>query len=205
MNSGWSIKALHRQILLSATWQQSSADRDDGLSLDSENRLLWRMNRRRLDFEATRDSLVAASGKLDERLGGPPADLFGGAFIARRAIYGFVDRMNVPGLLTAFDFPSPDATSSRRENTTVPPQALYLMNGPFVLECGKRMAQRPDVTSLSSTDSRVVRMYRLLFGRFPGEREAALAREYLGSTPSDVDWNRYAQGLLMTNEFVFVD
>ncbi len=205
VRGGWSIKSLHRRILLSATWQQSSADREDARAIDPENRLLWRMNRRRLDFEATRDALVAATGSLDERLGGPPVDLLGAGFVPRRAIYGFIDRMNVPGLLTSFDFPNPAASSSKRDITTVAPQALYLMNGPFALDCGKRLASRSDVAAIKESNARVVRMYLLLFGRTPNDREASFAREYLGNNPTEAGWHRYAQGLLMTNEFVFVD
>src|SRR5262249_53490464 len=152
MDESWSLKKLHRQIMLSAVYQQassspSSSNAEFGIRnaefrnpkseipnpkspslVDPENRLLWKMPRRRLDFEALRDSLLAVSGTLDDKIGGPSVNLLAGS--NRRSVYGFIDRLALPGLLRTFDFPSPDATSAQRDNTTVAPQALYLMNGP---------------------------------------------------------------------------
>jgi Protein of unknown function (DUF1553)/Protein of unknown function (DUF1549)/Planctomycete cytochrome C len=227
VRGGWSIKRLHRLILLSAVYRQSSVGRlskpsvaaahssIDGLesrptgrkprSIDPENRLLWRMNRRRLDFEAMRDSLLVVAGQLDQQLGGPPVSLLGNNFQTRRTIYGFVDRMNLPGLYRAFDFPSPAATSPNRETTTIPPQALYLMNHQFVRQAAERLVRRPDVATCKSTDGRLERLFSILFNRKPSPAERRLAREFLGMKPSLENWTRFAHGLLMTNEFVFVD
>src|SRR5439155_9917826 len=111
-------------------------------SLDPENRLLGQANRRRLDFEAARDALLAVAGRTDAKIGGPSArDLLAPAS-TRRTLYGFVDRLQVPGLYRSFDFLSPDATSPQRDTTTTPPQALFLMNSPFVAECSRQLARR---------------------------------------------------------------
>jgi hypothetical protein len=201
---GWSVKRLHRRILLSAAYRQRSADRPDCRGADPENVLLWRMNRQRLDFEATRDALLAVAGRLDGTVGGPSvADVLSPA-ARRRTLYGRLDRLSVPGLYRAFDFPSPDASSPRRDQTTVPQQALFLMNNPFVAECARGLLRRPEVAAEGGVDARVRRLYRLAYGRAPAAEEAALAREYLGAGPAPA-WERYAQALLLANEFVFVD
>jgi mono/diheme cytochrome c family protein len=200
VDNGWSLKKLHRHIMLSSAYRQASAERSDGRRLDPENALLWRMNRRRLDFEATRDSLLAVAGTLDQTIGGPAIkDILGSN---RRTLYGYVDRLNVPGLYRTFDFPSPDATSPRRDNTTVAPQALFLMNHPAVLRAAKKLLERPDVAAEKDTPGKVDRLYRILYGRAASERERTLAQEYLNR---DGAWERYAHALLLANEFVFVD
>ncbi|HMF17338.1 MAG TPA: PSD1 and planctomycete cytochrome C domain-containing protein, partial [Gemmataceae bacterium] len=135
MDDGWSIKKLHRRIMLSQAYQQKSDDRPECLAADPDNRLLWKMNRRRLDFEAMRDALLAVGGKLDRRIGGPSVSNITAPGSTRRTLYGHLDRLNLPGLYRTFDFPSPDATSAQRDLTTVPQQALFMMNNPFVLEC----------------------------------------------------------------------
>ena len=177
---GWSIKSLHRRIMNSRVYRQSSrhpqtaraAQRDPG------NRLLWRFPRQRLDFEAMRDTLLAASGALDRKSGGPPVAVLNG-FVPRRTVYGFVNRMDLPGLMRAFDFPEPAATSPAREHTTVPPQALFFLNADFVAECARRLLLRPDVANIADADRRVERIYRVLFSRTPDDEELALAREFL--------------------------
>ena len=205
MDSGWSIKKLHRRILLSATYRQQSLDRPECRRVDPENALLWRANRRRLDFEALRDALLAVSGRLDRTVGGPSTKDLLSAAANRRTLYGHLDRLNVPGLWRTFDFPSPDATSAGRVETTVPQQALFLMNNPFALDCARRLAQRSDVAGVEERRGRVDRLYRLLFGRVSTAAERTLAREYLGQGGDATAWERYAQALLLTNEFLFVD
>jgi mono/diheme cytochrome c family protein len=203
---GWSIKKLHRLILLSAAYQQESLDRDDCRRLDPENLLLWKMNRRRLDFEALRDALLAVSGRLDRTVGGPPVKDILSAKGNRRTVYGFLDRLNLPGLYRTFDFPSPDTSSPQRAVTTVAPQALFLMNNPFVLDCARRLLQRPEVAAEQDTQRRVERLYQVVYGRAPNAAERDAAREYLeeaGATPKA--WQSYAQALLLANEFVFLD
>jgi hypothetical protein len=203
MDEGWSIKKLHRHILLSSVYQQKSDDRAACRQADPENILLWRMNRRRLDFEATRDALLAVSARLDRTVGGPSVPDVLAPASRRRTLYGHIDRLNVPGLYRAFDFPSPDASSPQRDSTTVPQQALFLMNNPFVLECARGVLKRPEVAAEKETEPRVERLYRLLYGRAPVAEETALAQEFLGD--GTAAWERYVQALLVANEFVFVD
>jgi hypothetical protein len=206
MRDGWSLKSLHRRIMLSHAYRQASADRPECRRVDPENALLWRMNRRRLDFEATRDALLAASGRLDAAIGGPSVQGVAAPSNVRRTLYGFVDRLNLPGLYRTFDFPDPNATSPRRDRTTVAPQALFLMNHPFVLEASRRVLGRADVAGERTTADRVGRLYRILYGRAPDADEVRLGSAYLDREPaSAAAWERYVQALLLANEFVFVD
>jgi mono/diheme cytochrome c family protein len=206
MGNGWSIKAIQRLIMLSAVYQQKSDDREACRRTDPENLLLWKMNRRRLDFEATRDALLAVSGRLHRIIGGPSVRDSLSAAANRRTLYSFLDRLNVPELFRTFDFPSPDATSPKRDNTTVAPQALFLMNNPFVLECARRLMQRPEIAAEKDLAKRVGRVYRLLYCREPSGEEIALGREFLvAGKDTAAAWERYAQALLLANEFVFID
>jgi hypothetical protein len=114
--------------------------------------------------------------------------------------------LNVPGLYRTFDFPMPDATSPQRDTTTVAPQALFLMNHPFSIECGRRLARRPDVAAEKDVTAKVTRLYLVLYARPPRPEELLLAQEYVGAVGgTEVAWERYAQALLMANEFVFID
>jgi mono/diheme cytochrome c family protein len=206
MENGWSIKKLHRRILLSAVYQQRSDDRPECRVQDPENILLWKMNRRRLDFEATRDALLAVGGALDERIGGPPVRDITAPAANRRTVYGYLDRLNVPGLYRTFDFPSPDATSPHRDTTTVPPQALFLMNNPFAIEQARRVTRRPEIAGERDPARRVDRLFRLLYSRPPTAEEVQWLTAYLAaSANSTVAWDRCAQALLLANEFVFID
>ncbi|MBI3881041.1 MAG: PSD1 domain-containing protein, partial [Verrucomicrobia bacterium] len=127
MDNGWSVKKLHRLILLSSVYQQSTLNESPGAMLDADNRLLSRQNRRRLDFEAMRDSLLAVSRQLDESAGGQPVDIVGNPLNRRRTVYGLVDRQDLPNLFRVFDFANPDTSSPQRFQTTVAAQALFLM------------------------------------------------------------------------------
>jgi hypothetical protein len=212
MDDGWSVKKLHRLIMLSATYQQSSDDNAAAMNVDPENLLLWRMNRQRLDFEATRDSLLAVVGELDETRGGPPKELSDPAN-RRRTIYGTIDRQNLPSLFRAFDFASPDATSPQRFTTTTPQQALYFMNSDFVMRRAKALASRPDIKS-AAVQARIAQLYRTLYAREATPQEVSAGEKYLeaeaafaaNKKASQVSpWEKYAQVLLESNEFVFVD
>lgn len=201
----WSLKHLHRQIVLSAVYrQQSSPAKSAMASADPENRLLGRMNRRRLDFESLRDSFVAVSGSLNATIGGPSVDLLAG-FVPRRTLYGTVDRQDLATLYRDYDFPDPSAMSPQRESTTVPPQALFLMNNVFASESAARVLSRSDVRTVEPVDAKLERLTRLLFARNPSDQERQLARDYLGTTPDAAKWQRYVHALLLTNEFAFVD
>ena len=206
----WSVKKLHRHVLLSNTYRQSAECDDRVTAADPENRLLGRMNRQRLDFEALRDGLLAVGGGLDLTAGGPSVEITSAPFSARRSVYGFIDRQNLPGLFRTFDFASPDASTPQRYTTTVPQQALFLMNSPFVAEQAKRFAARPDVASQTRDEARIDRMHRLAYGRGAGPEDVEAGLRFLGvaraAGPAKLTpWEQYAQVLLLANEFAFVD
>jgi len=204
MQEGWSIKKLHRQIVLSATYQQASFDRVDARKLDPENRLYWRANRRRLDLEAMRDALLTISGRLDRTMHGRAVDIANDAKQSRRTVYGLVDRQSLPGLFRAFDFAAPDQSVERRPMTTVPQQALFALNSAFMTEQAKSLSARTD--KLTGED-RVRELYRLTLSRNPQPREIEIALRFV-ATPGEgplTPWQQYAQVLLLTNEGLFVD
>ena len=196
IENGWSIKHLHRRIMNTAVYQQRSSPTNatQALQHDPNNRLLWKFPRRRLDFEAMRDSLLYVAGALDTQQGGPPVNILSG-FASRRSVYGFVDRMDVATLLRTFDFPEPTASSGGREQTTVPPQGLYFLNNDFVHECARRVADRTDVSNLKP-QQRVSQIYDLLFGRPPDPQERKLALAYLqtGQPASKLTAWKYGYG-----------
>jgi hypothetical protein len=204
IRSGWSIKHMHRLMTTSAAYRQRSVDRPACRAIDADNALLWRMNRRRLDLEATRDSLLAVGGQLDGAVGGPSVRDALGPGVRRRTLYTWIDRIQVPGLFRAFDFPSPDASSPRRDSTTVPQQELFLMNSPFVLHAARSLEERPEASGGSGAEEKVKAMYLICYGREPGAAERELAKEFLGAG-DEASWRRFAQALLLANEFVFVD
>lgn len=199
MAHGWSIKWLHRYLMTSATYQQSSQDRESGLARDPDNRWLWRMPRRRHDFETLRDSVLAVSGRLDLSVGGPPVSLSA----PRRSVYLFVDRMDLPSLYSTFDFPSPSSSCPQRAATMVSPQSLYLMNNEFAADAAQALLNRSDVRSLSGA-TRLARIHQLVFGRPPRAEDLRLADEFL-ARPGENRWGQYVHALLMSNEFAFVD
>jgi hypothetical protein len=203
VNDGWSTKRLIRTIMLSSTYQQSAIASADALRMDPDNKLISRQNRKRLEFEAMRDSLLAASGRLDRTIGGRPIDLLS-ANANRRTIYGFVDRQNLPSMFRSFDFASPDTHAPMRFTNTVPQQALYMMNSPFANEQAKALVARDSVVKTATPEEKVKAVYRAALSRDPTASETKLALEYVNSEPTGA-WEKYAQVLLMTNEFVFVD
>ncbi|MDB6109290.1 MAG: Protein of unknown function (DUF1553)/Protein of unknown function (DUF1549)/Planctomycete [Pedosphaera sp.] len=178
MDEGWSLKKLHRWILLSSAYQQSSADNPEYAKLDPGNLLLWRMNRQRLEFEALRDTLLAVSGKLDLTPGGHAVDIIAEPFALRRTVYGYIDRQNLPNLFRAFDLASPDTTNPRRFYTTVPQQALFLMNSPFVVEQAKNFVSRPEFAAAATEQQRLQVLYELAFQREPTREETELAHAF---------------------------
>ena len=179
VDKGWSLKKLHRLILLSNTYQQSSDGENRGAQIDPDNRLLWKMNRQRLDFEELRDSLLALSGKLDLVEGGHAVDIIGEPFSRRRTIYGFVERQNLPNMFRTFDFASPDTTSPQRFATTVPQQALFLMNSPFVVQQARNLAARADIRACSRPEDRVRQLYQIAYQRPPDADELRLALRFI--------------------------
>jgi mono/diheme cytochrome c family protein len=210
VKDGWSVKKLHRLMLLSDTYRQRSDDRPECVKADPENRLVWKFNRQRLDLEALRDGMLAVAGRLDTTIGGPAVDLLAAPFVLRRTVYGFIDRQNLPGLFRTFDFASPDTHAPQRYSTTVPQQALFLMNSPFAVEQAKAVAARPEVVGVSEPPARVDALYRLLYGRAPTGDEVEMGVRFVSeASPAPetklTPWEQYAQVLLLANEFAFVD
>jgi hypothetical protein len=211
IEGGWSLKKLHRTIILSSAYRQSAEGNPESLRLDPDNRLVGRANRRRLDFEAMRDAVLAVSGALDLTAGGPAVDIAGDPSNARRTVYGFIDRQNLPSMFRTFDFASPDTTSPQRYVTTVPQQALFLMNSPFMDTNARRLATRPDVASRKDPRERAGAIHLLAYGRAPDAEETALALRFIekqgagGPEAEAAAWTRYAQAILLSNEFQFLD
>jgi hypothetical protein len=189
--SGWSLKKLHRRILLSTAYQQSAADNPAARAIDPENRLLWRANRRRLDIESLRDNMLLAAGRLDRSVGGLPVSLTAQPAATRRTVYGFVERGKVPGILNAFDFASPDQHAPLRYVTTVPQQALFFLNSPFVLE---QAAATAAAVTAPAPAQQVRALYRRILGRDPAPAESAAALAFLAAndetkpTPAPSPW-----------------
>ena len=205
----WSLKRLHRLVMNSAVYRQSSTENVVARGLDPENRLLWRMPRQRLDFEAMRDSLLAVSGQIDDAIGGQPFDSVIGPKTTRRTIYAMVNRNDLPGIFRAFDFADIDASASERPQTTVPQQSLFAMNSPFIQEQARKLAAECWATA-SNDPERIERIYQKAFSRPPTTDERQLALQFLADAKTTEaeklsPWDRLAQALLMTNEFLFVD
>ncbi len=197
VESGWSMKALHREIVLSSAWQSSSNHDERAAAADPDNKLYWRANlRERLDAEALRDALLSVSGRLDLSVGGPPAKL--GDKLERRAIYGNVSRTEPDRTMALFDFPDPNATSDKRANTQGPMQRLYFMNNELVAEQAKALADRLHAEAPGGDEERIRRAYALLYSREPGAAEIELGLEYLAQAENA--WPRYAQALLGSSE-----
>lgn len=210
MDDGWSIKKLHRRIVLSRTYQLSSAENAKARDIDADNRLLARANRRRLDFEALRDALLAVSGNLDGKMGGAAVDITTAPYSKRRTIYGFVDRQNLPGVFRTFDFASPDSSTPQRYQTTVPQQALFLLNHPFVLEQARTVVKRAG--NLTEPKVALRQMYMRIYARDPDAEEVRLGLEFIersSALPRPANgltaWECLAQALLVANEFAFID
>jgi hypothetical protein len=201
IEQGWSMKALHREILLSSAYQLSSERLEPNMTKDPDNVLVWHWARRRLDVEPLRDTLLHLSGELDESAGGKPGKLTDTDF-KRRTLYGSVSRRKLDGTLALFDFPNPVATSEQRIQTATPLQQLFFLNSEFVQDRAKALAAR--VSPLGDDDAARIRSaYRLLYQREATQDEIKLGLNYLQSPGGS--WPRYAQALLASNELLFVN
>ena len=209
MQSGWSIKSLHRLIMTSAAYQMSSRFDARAYAVDSDNELLWRMNPRRMDVESWRDSLLAVTRELDPEVGGPPVDDITGS--NRRTLYAKVsrngDQSGSDEFLRLFDFPIMRATVPERGSSIVPQQFLFLMNSPFMVDRAKALSKRLEGES-EDEQERIERAYRLLFSRSPSEEETRMGLRFLRTeSPSGSElspWERYGQVLMSSNEFMYV-
>jgi uncharacterized protein DUF1549/uncharacterized protein DUF1553/cytochrome c len=203
----WSLKRLHRQIVTSATYRQSSSVTrsalpapSSALALDPDNHLLWRMSRRRLDIEPWRDAMLAVAGNLNDAMGGLALNL-DLATNHRRTLYGKIGREEQHDMLRTFDFPPPTSHSPARDATTTPLQQLFVLNSTFVEAQAAAIASG---LSGGSLDDRTTTIYQLLFQRPPSDDERRIGTAFL--TPAaDNRWRSYVKSLLGLNEFLFID
>ncbi len=223
----WSIKKMHRMIMLSATYKQSGMDNRKNEEIDPDNRLLWRMTGHRLEVEAWRDAMLAVTDKLDRTIGGPSLPL-SSPDNRRRTFYASVSRHDLDPMLRLFDYPDPNVTSDARTNTTVPLQQLFVLNSDFMVRQAKAFAARLTANPTESDADRIRRAYLLAYSRPPEEREVLLGLSFLQQPPSSGSsgnattvlagnkapavtvtslsrWEQYAQALLSANEFMVID
>jgi hypothetical protein len=185
MDEGWSIKRMHRLMMTSQAYRQTSDAREAGgadprgVQVDPENRLLWRMNRRRLELEAMRDSLLAVSGRLDEKEFGRAVDIWAQPYSTRRTIYGYIDRQELPGIFGVFDFANPDVSIDQRPRTTVPQQALFAMNSEFVQEQTRKLVARKEIAEEKEPAQKLAVIFRTALGRAPTLAESSRFLEFV--------------------------
>ena len=196
VSNGWSMKWLHREILLSSTYRQASKPRADAVAIDEGNNLLWRMNPRRMDAESLRDSLLNAAGILKLEMFGPSQDL-DAADNSRRTVYGRINRGKTSDILKLYDFPNPFQHSPARGMTITPLQELFVLNSPFIKNLSTTLAK--SVEAEVDNLARVKILYRKILSRDPSAAENKFALNYL----SNASVEQFAQVLLATNEDVF--
>ncbi|MCC6509885.1 MAG: DUF1553 domain-containing protein, partial [Pirellulaceae bacterium] len=213
----WSMKGLIRTIVSSKVYQQSSAHRGDAYMVDPENSLYWKMNRRRLDFEGLRDTLLTRVGGLDQRLYGPSEKIAAPPYTQRRTVYAYIDRQNLPQIFRTFDLASPDNHTPVRAQTSVPQQGLYLLNSDFVALLAEQLAARATAAASSTDGQQAAWMFAHVFCRQPTAQETTLLNEFLGAaSATSVPPNNMAAtsssplvqlagALLATNELAYVD
>ncbi|MEE2639076.1 MAG: PSD1 and planctomycete cytochrome C domain-containing protein [Planctomycetota bacterium] len=227
IRKGWSIKQLHREIVLSATWRQTSSPHPKSRERDVDNRWYSRMNRRRLDFEEWRDAMLQAGGRLDLEVGGPAGELETENNF-RRTLYATVHRRDISVTMRTHDFPDPTQHSPRRSSTVTPLQGLYALNGPLLTRQAELLVER--LNRHSGEDStRIHFAHEILFGRSPSAEEIKLALRFLYSANQSVTragnkgggrsapgpdtskrvplerWIQYAHVLLAGNELMWID
>jgi hypothetical protein len=217
VSHGWSTKRLVRQIVLSRTYAQSGSYRDDASRIDSENRLLWRANRKHLSIEAIRDSLLSVAGRLDRTPRGHAEPLWGEGYTRRRAIYGYVNRFNLDPTLRVFDFPTPMQSQPARGESIVAPQALFTMNSPFVVDQAAAITELPRFTSCKTDEQRAEALFEIVFQRAAAPPEVSRVVKIVElqsrffpepakkKSTFDSPWPLVAQALLMSNEFQYID
>jgi hypothetical protein len=202
---GWSLKWLHRELVLSATYQQSSAADGIKKSADADDKLVSRMPRQRLSVEEYRDAILAVTGRLDSKIGGKSIDLLD-VKETRRSVYSAVSRLDLNRMLALFDFPDPNIHADKRVETTTPLQKLFVLNSPFMVEQASSLLERLKKDAGDDDRKRIERAYRLLYSRSPGPREIEIGLKYLSvSGDREKGWRQYAHVLLAANEMMFVD
>ncbi|MEQ9409466.1 MAG: PSD1 and planctomycete cytochrome C domain-containing protein [Fuerstiella sp.] len=230
-DDGWSIKKLHRRIMLSDVYQQASVENTKARQRDAENRLLWRMPRKRLEMESMRDALLAVSGELDTTsMGGRPFDLETVPVVPRRSVYAFINRDIISSLLSTFDGADPTSCTVKRPDTTVPQQTLYVLNSAFIQDRAATVA-RLAIDAAAADADRVEWLYQRIYLRQPEQEELDLAVAFVtrpqpsgdtadrnatnddstGATAGTGDeagtdrWAQLAHAMLASNEFIFLD
>ena len=229
IDSGWSVKSMIREIVLSDTFRQSSSTNHDGSDLDPENILLHHFPARRLEAEVIRDSILAVSGHIDLTMYGPSIDphraeevenrrLFSGPLDGggRRSLYLKVTRMGPSQLLALFNLPDPGMTLGRRDSTNVPAQALGMLNHPFVHQQAERHAEKLLQTTDASFDEYVSKLFKTLFGRPPTKSEMSRCQDLFAEfgiiygVPADqrlrdvAVWKEFIHALYNLKEFIYV-
>ncbi len=198
--NGWSIKKLHREIMLSDTYQRSGDFNPANFAVDPDNRLLWRANRQRLDAESMRDTLLSVTGELEPKAAGEPVALEK-ADNHRRSIYGFVSRRKLDGTLALFDFPNPNLSAEQRIATASPLQQLFFLNSEFLEARAQALLKR--LERINPPAERIRQAYRLLYGREANPDEIKIGEQFIASEKNP--WLSYAQVLLSSNELLFVN
>ncbi|HYE17850.1 MAG TPA: PSD1 and planctomycete cytochrome C domain-containing protein [Tepidisphaeraceae bacterium] len=178
VNEGWSFKKMHKLIMLSSTYQQSSDTNPAYAVKDPDNRLVWRANLRRLDFEAVRDTMLQFTGKLDLTVGGHAVNLTEEPYSNRRSVYGYIDRGSVPELMEQFDFSDPDMTNTKRTSTIVPQQALFFMNSAMSADVARKVVSRPEFVTAKDDYAKVRAIYQVIFQRAPRPEEVKMAADF---------------------------
>lgn len=208
LEDGWSLKKLHKRIMLSEVYQQAAREDAGARIKDPDNQWLWRMPRRRLDMEAMRDSMLAVSGELNTRMGGRPFELQSKPAVPRRSVYGFVNRDIVSSLASTFDVADPNSCTAKRPETNVPQQTLFALNSEFIQDRAAALAKLKELTTAKDDAERVRLLYQRVFSRPPKPQEVKIAVGYVQSQSGNSKtnpWQRLAHVLLAANEFVFVD
>lgn len=230
VDDGWSIKSLHRLILNSSVWQQTTEFNQAAAVIDPENRLLWRMNRRRLEAEAIRDSLLAIGGGLDTTMGGTLLPTENRRYVTstsninvdiyeapRRTVYLPVVRSALNDYLTAFDFGDPSSMSGQRDRTTVAPQSLFLMNSKLVASQSKNLATSL-LESIATDAGRITEAFERFYSRPPTPSEVESSLGFIASYEDTLRsrgvmaeqlrpqaWQAFCRALMATNEFLYVN
>jgi hypothetical protein len=211
VEGNWSVKAMHRLVMNSAAYQQSSVAGAAAVKADPDNLLLGRMSRRRLEAEALRDSLLAVAGRLDGAMGGKAINDLNAP---RRTMYLMTVRSERSNFRSLFDAADPAAIVEKRTESTVAPQALFLLNHPFVLEQTKALAQRVLAQPGERDEDRIQWAYQAVYGRPATEREVKIGLDVLESGKDSAGvagdgrlsaWDQYCQVLVCANEFMYVD
>ncbi len=224
---GWSLKKLQKRLMLTNTYQMSTKFDAKAANLDPDNRYLWRFNRKRLEAEAIRDSILFVTGKLDRKMGGSLMNLPARAYVTndqssnaiqydspRRAVYLPVIRAAVYDVYTAFDFGDPTVMNGDRASTTIAPQALFMLNGKLVLDATRAQAEALLKRSELDDRARVQALYKSCFGRAASEAELKRSLTYLGKfeqiyasskTPKVSAWQSLCKTVIGANEFIYVE